>query len=84
LPTGDFGFRVLDLIVSRTDRQGNTIEVLREELTKELKSAIPAGASLQRIVQLPADAQTLRLRIQRRSYQDQAMLELFDQEVTLK
>jgi len=84
LPTGDFGFRVLDLIVSRDDQQGNTIEVFREELTKELKTAIPAGDRLQRVIQVPAATATLRLQIQRRSYKDHPVLDLFEQEVTLK
>ncbi len=84
LPTGDFGFRVLDLIVSRDDRQGHSIEVWREELSKELKNAIASGDRLQRLIEVPAACAMLRLRIQRRSYEDQAVLDLFQQEVTLR
>jgi hypothetical protein len=84
LPTGDFGFRVLDLTVSREDTQGTPVEILREELTKELKTAIGVGDTWQRVVQVPASTTRLRFQLVRRSYPDYPVLELFNKEVDLK
>ena len=84
LPTGDFGFRVVDLKVSMDDAQGNSVEILQEELTKELKTAIGAGQTWQRVVQVPTSTSRLRLKLQRRSYPDHPVIDLYNDEVDLK
>lgn len=84
LPTGDFGFRVLDLTVTRTEAQGDPVILLQEELTRELKTALGPGETWRRVLPVPEPTSILRLQLQRRSYPDQPVLVLCDQEVDLK
>ncbi|NQV36242.1 MAG: hypothetical protein HQ515_26355 [Phycisphaeraceae bacterium] len=84
LPTGDFGYRVLDLTVSGIDPQGHSVQIFQKELTKELKTAIAANDTLTRVVQVPISISRLRFQLQRRSYSDHPVLDLFEKELDLK
>jgi hypothetical protein len=83
LPTGDFGFRVLDLQVIAVDKQGREIVVGQRELAPELSTAIGARSMLTLDLEMPADIVKAIVRLQRRSYQDADVVLLADVELSL-
>lgn len=83
LPTGDYGFRVLVLEISILDANGAELSTTRVELSPEMKTDIaPMGTWIRRVA-LPEDSASLRVRLQRHSYEDEAILDLLDQIVEL-
>jgi hypothetical protein len=83
LPTGDLGFRVLDLQVIAVDKQGREIVLGRRELAPELSTAIRARRMLTWNLEVPADIAKAVVRLQRRSYQDTDVIMLANVELSL-
>lgn len=83
LPTGDYGFRVLVLEILVQGEDGAEHSLSRVELTPEMKTDIVPLGTWNRRVALPENSVSLRVRLQRRSYEDQAVLDLLDQIVEL-
>jgi hypothetical protein len=83
LPTGDLGFRVLDLQVIAVDKQGREIVLGQRELAPELSTAIRARRMLTWNLEVPADIAKAVVRLQRRSYQDTDVIMLANVELSL-
>ena len=83
LPTGDFGFRVLDLEVIAVDSQGGRTVLERRELAPELSTAIDARGTLTRSFEVPADAVKAVVSLQRRSYDQADIVALANVELAL-
>lgn len=83
LPTGDFGFRVVDLEVFAMDSEGLAISLARWELAKESGTGIPPRSRREWPVDLPADTQSLRIVLTRHSY-DQEVMTLTEVEAPLQ
>jgi len=83
LPTGDFGFRVLDLEVIAVDGQGERTVLERRELAPELSTAIIARGTLTRSLEVPADAVKAVVSLRRRSYDQTDIVILANVEISL-
>jgi hypothetical protein len=83
LPTGDFGFRVLDLEVIGVDGQGRRTVLDRRELAPELSTAIDARGMLTLDLKAPADTVKAVVSLRRRSYDQADILSLADVEISL-
>jgi hypothetical protein len=83
LPTGDYGFRILVLEILALDENGTERSVARMELTPEVKTDIAPLGTWDRRVAVPESCVSLRVRLQRISYEDEAVLDLLDQIVEL-
>jgi len=84
LPTGDYGFRILVLDLTTLDDQGTEQSVVRLELAPEMKTDIAAFGTWNRLVAVPANSVSLRVRLRRYSYPDAAILDLLDQTMELE
>jgi len=84
LPTGDFGFRILNLKISSIDTQGKQTVVDQRELSKELKTAIDALSMIDLELDVPDDCVSLRVQLDRQSYEDQEIVYLADMEAQIK
>lgn len=69
LPTGDFGFRVLELQAIAFDKLNNEISLGQRELVPELPNAIRPRSTLTWKVEMPRDAVGALIRLKRRSYE---------------
>jgi len=83
LPTGDYGFRILVLEILALDENGAEHSTVRVELTPEVRTDIAPLGTWARRVALPESCVSLRIRLQRISYEDEAVLDLLDQVVEL-
>jgi hypothetical protein len=82
LPTGDFGFRVLEIQVIAFDEQNHEIVRDKQELAPELSSAIPPHGTLTWNIKIPNDTTKISLRLTRRSYEEQDNVLLANVEVS--
>jgi hypothetical protein len=69
LPTGDFGFRVLELQAVALDKLNHEVVLGKRELAPELLSAIPSGGVLTWNIEIPPDAAGASIRLKRLSYE---------------
>jgi len=83
LPTGDFGFRVLELQAVAIDGLNNRILLGKRELAPELSTAIPAGGVLTWDVEIPSDAVRALVRLRRLSYEEADVTVLANVEMDL-
>jgi len=83
LPTGDFGFRVLDLEVMVVDGHGRRIVLERREMARELSTAILARDTLTWNLEVPADAAKAVVSLRRRSYDETDAVLLANVELSL-
>jgi hypothetical protein len=70
LPTGSFGFRVLELQAIAFDALNHEIVLGQRELVPELSSAIRPYASLTWNIEIPRNAVGASIRLKRRSYEE--------------
>lgn len=82
LPTGDFGFRVLELQVIAVDELNNEIVLGQRELVPELSSAIRPHDTLTWKIEVPRDIVKASLRLKRRSYEEQDNILLANVEIS--
>jgi hypothetical protein len=71
LPTGSFGFRVIELRAIAFDKLNHEIVLGKRELVPELSSAIRPRGSLTWNVEIPRDAVGASIRLKRRSYEEE-------------
>ncbi len=71
LPTGDFGFRVLEILVIAVDERDHEIVLEKRELVPELSSAIRPHGTLTWNIRIPQDTVKASLQLKRRSYEEQ-------------
>ena len=83
LPTGEFGFRVVELAVIALDGRFRDTVLGRRELTPEQSTAIAPRGTLTWNVQVPPDATKVLVRLQRRSYEGAPVIVLADVELAL-
>ena len=83
LPTGEFGFRVIELAVTALDGQSRDKVLGRRELTPELATAIPARGTLTWDLEMPPDTTEVLVRVQRRSYEGTPVIALAYVELAL-
>ena len=83
LPTGEFGFRVLELTVIALDGRFRDTVLGRRELAPEASSAIAARGTLTWDLQVPPDTTKALVRLQRRSYEDTPIIVLANVELDL-
>lgn len=83
LPTGDFGFRVLDLEVIVMDGRNRRVVLERRELAPELSTAIGARGTLTWDLEVPADAAKAVVSLRRRSYDETDVVMLANVELSL-
>lgn len=83
LPTGEFGFRVIELAVIALDGQSRDVVLGRRELTPELSTAIPARGTLTWDLEMPPDTTKVLVRVQRRSYEGTPVIVLAYVELAL-
>ncbi len=69
LPTGEFGFRVVELAVVAMDAQGGEAMLEQRELAPELSTAIPARGALTLNLKAPPDMTKVSVRLRRCSYE---------------
>lgn len=81
LPTGDFGFRVLELQAIALDKRNREMVLGQRELAPELSSAIPARGTLTWNVQIPSNAVRASIRLKRRSYDEADVIVLANVEI---
>jgi hypothetical protein len=81
LPTGDFGFRVLELQAVAVDKLNHEVVLGKRELAPELSSAVPAGGVLTWDVEIPPDAVGALVRLRRLSYEGADVIVLANVEI---
>lgn len=81
LPTGDFGFRVLELQAVAINELNHKVLLGRRELVPELSSAIPAGGVLTWDLEIPPDAVRASVQLSRLSYEESNVTLLADVEI---
>jgi len=84
LPTGDYGFRVLEMKWFALGRNEQQILLGKQELARENHTGIGPGDTQNWIVEVPMDATRLHLELLRRSYEDQDIITVADIEVPIK
>jgi hypothetical protein len=84
LPTGDFGFRVLLLEIFAIGPQGSVTSLGRRELAKELRNAIPPKGTARWQLDAPSETRAIRVRMVRKSYEEEQVLDLMDVEIPVK
>ncbi len=82
LPTGDFGFRLIELQAIAVDELDHEIVLGQRELVPELSSAIPPHGTLTWNIEIPCDIIKASLRFKRRSYEEQDNLLLANVEIS--
>jgi hypothetical protein len=82
LPTGDFGFRVLELQVITADELNREMVLGKRELVPELSSAIRPHDTLTWNVEIPRDTVKASIRLKRRSYEEQDNIVLASVEIS--
>ena len=83
LPTGQFGFRVIELTVIALDGRSRDVVLGRRELTPEHSTAIAARGTLTWDMQIPPDTTKVLVRLQRRSYEGTPVIVLAYVELAL-
>ncbi len=83
LPTGEFGFRVIELAVIALDGRRRDTLLGRRELTPELSTAIAARGTLTWDLEMPPDTTKVLVRLQRRSYEGTPIIVLANVELAL-
>lgn len=82
LPTGDFGFRVLELQAMTVDELNHEIVLGQRELVPELSSAIRPHSTLTWKIEIPRDTVKASIRLKRRSYEEEDNILLANVEVS--
>ena len=82
LPTGDFGFRVLELQAIAVDEQNHEIVLDKQEIAPELSSAIQPHGTLTWKIKIQSDTNNISLRLKRRSYEEQDNVLLANVEIS--
>ena len=82
LPTGDFGFRVLEIQAIAVSKLDQEIVLGKQELMPELSSAIPPHGILTWNFEIPRDTVKVLLQIMRRSYEEQDNILLANVEIS--
>jgi hypothetical protein len=83
LPTGDFGVRLVDVIVRGLDTAGNESIVARWEVTGTIGGPVPSGGSRRWHVALPPETRRLKLDLVRRGREPDDQFLLLRKEVVL-
>jgi hypothetical protein len=82
LPTGDFGFRVLELQAIAVDELNQEIVLDSQEIAPELSSAIRPHGTLTWKIKMRINTDKISLRLKRRSYEEQDNVLLANVEVS--
>jgi hypothetical protein len=82
LPTGDFGFRVLEIQAIAVDKLNHETVLAKQELMPELSSAILPHSTLTWNIEIPHDSAKASIRLKRRSYQEQDNIVLANVEIS--
>ncbi len=83
LPTGEFGFRVLELEAVVMDSQGRRVGLERRAPAPELSTALGARGTLTWNLEVPADAARAVVSLRRRSYDEADAVMLANVELSL-
>jgi hypothetical protein len=81
LPTGDFGFRILELQAIAFDELNHEIVLGQRELVPELSSAIRPYSTLTWNVEIPQDVMKASIMLKRRSYEEADVIVLTNVEI---
>jgi hypothetical protein len=82
LPTGDFGFRVLEIQAIAVDKLNHEIVLGQRELVPELSSEIRPYGTLTWEIEIPSDTVKASIRLKRRSYEEEDNILLANVEIS--